>query len=520
MVLAVHLFNLQIVQGEDMLNNYIQQTEVVLYTPGTRGNIYDTNGRLIAYNELTYSVTVRDIGAYSTAEMNQMLLKLVEILNRHGAKVQGKFEVGLDEGGEMIFTSYSETGRLGFLRDVFGKKNISELSEKLDKTLGKYPAEATARELFEMKKKDYGLDEIKDGMGNVLMLDDQTALDIINIRYTMSLTSFQRYLSTTVSTYVDEETVAEVLENTADLQGVDIESSSVRVYNDSIYFAPIIGYTGKMQKERLEELQRSDPDYDLNDTVGLIGIEEAMEVELQGKKGYQVVNVDNRGRIREVKEEVEPVAGNDIYLSLDTDLQKGIYHIIERQLAGILVNKLVPEDDPNTETTEASKLLIPIKDAYFQLINNNVLSLSDFEAEDASPTEKQIQSIFESSREQIMARLRAELMSENAAMIKDLPKDIANYMVYIYTYLSSAESGIIDGSAIDVSSEAYLAWKADEISLRDYLLAGIAANWVDTTKLNADSRYSSADDIYAQLVDYHRRAHGKGEGAGDLSQLR
>lgn len=501
-VLAVHLFNLQIVQGEDMLNNYIQQTEVVLYTPGTRGNIYDTNGKLIAYNELTYSVTVQDIGAYSTAQMNQMLLKLVEILNRHGAKVQGKFEVGLDERGEMIFTSYNETGRLGFLRDVFGKKNISELSETPDKTLGKYPAEATARELFEMKKKDYGLDEIKDEMGNVLMLDDQTALDIINIRYTMSLTSFQRYLSTTVSTYVDEETVAEVLENTADLQGVNIESSSVRVYNDSIYFAPIIGYTGKMQKERLEELKQSDPDYDLNDTVGLIGIEASMEVELQGKKGYQVVNVDNRGRIREVKEEVSPIAGNDIYLSLDTDLQKGIYHIIERQLAGILVQKLVPEDDPNADITDASKLMIPIKDAYYQLINNNVLSLSHFEAEDASPTEKQIQSIFESSREQIMARLKSELMSENASMIKDLPKDIANYMVYIYTYLASSAAGIIDESAIDVTSEAYLAWKADEISLRDYLLAGIAANWVDTTKLNADSRYSSADDIYGQLVDY------------------
>lgn len=502
-VLAAHLFQLQIVRGEDMLNNYIQQTEETLYTPGTRGNIYDRNGKLLAYNELAYSVTIQDTGAYRTsAEMNQMLLRLVTILTKHGAEIEGKFEVGLDENGEMFYTSYSDTSRLGFLRDIFGKRNISELSEEIDKDFGKYPADVTARELFEQRKELYALDELKDEKGNTLMLDDETALDLINIRYTMSLTSFQKYLSTTVSSYVDKETVVEVMENIADLQGVNIEESSVRVYNDSIYFAAIIGYTGKVQKERLEELQQSNPDYDINDSVGLIGIESSMELELQGKKGYQVVNVDNRGRIREIKEEVAPVAGHDIYLTLDADLQKGIYHLIEQQLAGILVNKLVLEDEPNTENTDSTHLLIPIKDAYYQLINNNVLSLSEFTEEDASDTEREIQSIFERSREQIMARLRAELMSENATVIKDLPQDLANYMVYIYSYLSSSTVGIIDESKIDVSSQAYLDWKADEISLRDYLYAGIAGNWIDTTKLNADSRYSSAGDIYNQLVDY------------------
>lgn len=502
-VLAAHLFHLQIVQGEDMLNNYIQQTEEVLFTPGTRGNIFDRNGKLLAYNELAYSVTVQDTGAYRTvSEMNQMLLRLVKILEKHGAEVEGKFEVGLDGDGNMIYTSYSETSRLGFLRDVFGKKNISQLSEEMDDELGKYYADVTARELFEKRKVLYELDELKDEKGNTVMLDDKTALDIMNIRYTMSLTSFQKYLSTTVSTYVDEETVVEVMENIADLQGVNIEESSVRVYNDSIYFAPIIGYTGKVQKERLDELQQSNPDYDINDTVGLIGIESSMELELQGKKGYQVVNVDNRGRVREIKEEVAPVAGHDIYLTLDADLQKGIYHLIERQLAGILVNKIVPEDEPNTEKTDSTNLRIPVKDAYYQLINNNVLSLSEFEAEDASETERQIQSTFERSRERIMGQLRAELMSEHATMMKDLPKDMANYMVYIYSYLSSSAVGIIDESKIDTTKEEYAAWKADEISLRDYLYSGIADSWVDTTKLNADSRYSSADDIYQHLVDY------------------
>lgn len=101
-----------------------------------------------------------------------------------------------------------------------------------------------------------------------------------------------------------------------------------------------------------------------------------------------------------------------------------------------------------------------------------------------------------------MAQLRAELMSAQARTIQELPPDLANYMVYIYTWLSSSAVGIIDESKIDITSEAYLGWKADEISLRDYLYDGIAQSWVDTTKLNADNKYSSADDIYQQLVDY------------------
>ncbi len=282
-VLAVHLFNLQIIRGEEMQNNYIQLTEETIYTPGTRGNIYDRNGKVLAYNELAYSVTVQDTGAYSTdQDMNSMLLRLVQILDKHGVDVEGKFEVGMDENGELFYTSYSETSRLGFLRDIYGLRYIDDLKEEWDDDLGKYASEVTARELFEKKKNDYGLDTLKDENGDPLALDDQTALDIVNIRYTMSLTSFQKYLSTTVATYVDDETVAEVMENTADLQGVNIEESSVRVYNDSIYFAPIIGYTGKMQTERLEELQKSNPDYDINDTVGLIGIESSMELELPG----------------------------------------------------------------------------------------------------------------------------------------------------------------------------------------------------------------------------------------------
>ena len=75
-------------------------------------------------------------------------------------------------------------------------------------------------------------------------------------------------------------------------------------------------------------------------------------------------------------------------------------------------------------------------------------------------------------------------------------------MVYIYNYLSSSEVGIINEKNIDTASDTYNAWKKDEISLRDYLYRGIADGWIDTTKLEVESKYSSADDIYGVLVEY------------------
>ena len=111
-------------------------------------------------------------------------------------------------------------------------------------------------------------------------------------------------------------------------------------------------------------------------------------------------------------------------------------------------------------------MTIPVKDAYFQLINNNILSLKHLESEEASDVEKNINSKFLSSREQIFSELQNELMSSHPASLKDLDQDLAAYMYYIYTYLASPTVGIIKEDLIDKTSAEYLAWKADEISLR------------------------------------------------------
>ena len=446
-------------------------------------------------------MTIQDVGAYKNdAQMNAMLLELIRILEKHGETVEGPFEVAIDQNGEMRYTTASDAATKRFLRDHYGLTSVNKLTDRS----GKFPADATAREVYESRKKQYKLGEMKDEKGNAMILTEDEILKMINIRYAMSLNEFTRYETSTVASNISDETMADISEHMADLQGVRIEESTVRIYNDSLYFAPIIGYTGKVQEDQLEELQKHDENYRPTDVVGRIGIESTMEYELQGKKGVKNLYVDNKGRVLKVEDDAtEPVAGSDVYLTIDRDLQIGIYNLIEQHLAGVLTQHIVNREVTEAENKDSSKKLIPVKDAYFQLINNNVLSLKSMESEDASGIEKEINRKFLSSREQIMTDIQSQLLSPAPVPVGELPEDMKAYMLYIYTFLSSSSEGVIVKEQIDTASPEAAAWKNETISLREFLYAGIANNWIDTTKLNnLSSKYSNADDSFQAIVDY------------------
>lgn len=95
---------------------------------------------------------------------------------------------------------------------------------------------------------------------------------------------------------------------------------------------PLIGYL--LVIDMIVRISQSDSPRHL--VKRLAGIESSMELELKGQKGSQTAYVDNVGRILTITDEVQPVAGNDIWLTLDLNLQKAIYNILERQLAGLL----------------------------------------------------------------------------------------------------------------------------------------------------------------------------------------
>ena len=496
-ILIGRLFYLQIVRGEDYLANYELQIRKTQEIAGTRGNIYDRNGNLLAYNELAYSVTIEDtITANSTAEKNEQLNAVLDqvltIVESHGDSVIDSFGIILDSAGNYQFTQSSETQRLRFIADVYGQRTIDTLTEE--------QRNQTAADIIHYLCTDerygYGLDDEN--------LDPAYILKMVNMRYAIGLNSYQQYIATTLASDVSDETAAAIMENKDTLTGVDIAEDSLRRYTDGIYFASLIGYTGQISQEEYDALSNEDKKrYSLSDIVGKSGLEQTFDSVLQGKKGETTVYVDNLGKVTDTVSRTEPEAGNDVYLTIDKELQEYTYKLLEEKLAGIILSKLrnVINYDPASEES-ATDIIIPVGDAYHSLIANSVVDASHFSSPDAQPAEQAVYSAYQTKKTETLSQIMADMQSSTTAPYNQLSEEMQDYMDYIVDDVLKDYTGLLMTDKIDTSDETYIAWTRDEtINVYTFLNYAITQNWVDTSKLDSSS-YSSSEEIYAALLNY------------------
>lgn len=496
------IFHLQIVKGEEYYNNFQLKITKKRTLPATRGNILDRNGNLLAYNELAYAVTIEDVyesGRRKNAMLNDTIRRLIAMIEENGDQVIHDFHIEMDKNGEYCY-NVEGTQLLRFLADVYGYASIDDMKEKYKSAT---PDEvitylcSTARYGIGDYTDDKDSDSFVEGLG----FTKEEVLKILTIRYAMSANSYQRYIATTVAENVSPETVAVIMENEDSLDGVSIAEGTIRKYNESIYFAQIIGYTGRVDQEELKTLQEQNPDYDLNDTVGKSGIEASMEMELQGKKGSETVHVDNMGKVVETSDLVEPSAGNDITLTIDAELQKACYHILESKLASILLAKIqnIKEYTP-PEGGSGGDIPIPIYDVYYACINNNVIDTSHFTSKYAGDTEMAVRAAYLDKKARVFATLEDELMTSYN------PYNVLTeeYQVYESYFVSTLyDRNILMKDVVDKNDATYIAWtKDEEISLNEFLNYAIAQNWVNVAKLSIDSRYSDSVEIYHKILEY------------------
>ena len=502
-VIIHRLFDLQIVHGEEYLDSFRTKIMKERTIPGSRGCIYDRNGNLLAYNELAHSVTIEDVyesGTMKNYNLNSTIYRLVQMIESNGDNIVSDFQIVLDKNNNYSFT-VEGTRLLRFLADVYGRTTIDKLEEK-ERT-------ATAKEVVEylcgwnrFRIGEYTSADDKDSFipGNGYTKEE--ILKILTIRYDMNNNSYQKYIATTVATDVSEETVAVVMENCNELEGVSIMEDTVRKYVDSVYFSHIIGYTGKVSQEELETLQEEygEDVYGSNDTVGKLGIEKSMETSLQGTKGSETVFVNNIGKVIEISSRTEPVAGNNIYLTIDRDLQIAAYKILEENLAGILCTNIINAKEFDPGSVSASNIKIPIYDVYFALINNNVIDTRHFESANAGGTEKAVHEKFLTRKDYVFETMREELFTSRTPY-ENLTMEYQIYESFIAEMLYN--DGIIVRDLVNTSDATYTAWTTEEtISLNEYLNYCIAQNWIDITKLELDGQYSDSGEIYEKIVEY------------------
>ncbi|MEE0954703.1 MAG: penicillin-binding transpeptidase domain-containing protein [Eubacterium sp.] len=512
-VIIARLFDLQIIHGKDYADNFTIKTTRTKTLKSTRGNIYDCNGNLLAYNKLSNSITIEDSGTYDTTReknltLNGEIYRLIKMIRNTGSTPTHDFHIILDENGLFAFDTDNQTTINRFRADVYGYQTVDEMSEE-EKTAdpAQIMEDLESAKGFALVNEDkpYTVEELAKA-GLPTDLSNQDKLDIVIVRYQLRLISYQRYMAVTVAENATDETVAAVSENKDTMEGVGISEDYIRVYDDSESMAPILGYTGRPSSDELKDLQKQNSKYNSNSVIGKAGIEQYMETTLQGTDGSEEVIVNNLGRVLEENKEslVEPVQGNDVHLTIDKDLQNACYQILEQRIAGIVLTYLVDAKEiDRTGQNYHDTVYIPVYDVYRHMISNGVIDISHFTAEDASDTEKAIRSAFESRSTEVLQWIGDSLADPSGTAYNDLTDEQKAYVNYIYSDFLLNQEGILNRDKIDVNDETYQAYTTDgSISLGEFLHYACNEGWINLSAFSDDQEYVTADEIYQNIADY------------------
>lgn len=295
----VRLFNWQIkdIQMYQQLSSNIQYT---IKTTATRGEIFDRNGIPLAINENIYNVIIDKLYISDTNE-NEIIKILISIFNSQNEEWIDILPV------EIVNDEYT------FIEDIYSFEDIG-LS-------GDY----SANEFMDILAKRYKCYEN----------DIVVKRNIISVRYNMEKRGYSMSNTYTFAEDISQELVALISEKTQNINAVRIERTLSRQYPNSTTAPHIVGNIGVISKEQYDNLK--DDGYALNDKIGKFGIESAMEQYLRGINGEKIVERNKNGDVN-VIQTINSVAGNNIYLTIDSNVQSIALKALEKNITNARVS--------------------------------------------------------------------------------------------------------------------------------------------------------------------------------------
>ncbi len=131
---------------------------------------------------------------------------------------------------------------------------------------------------------------------------------------------------------VDQETVNFLLERSEDYPGISVQEDWSRVYPYAPLASHVVGYMGAITKDTIDVFRAKG--YNADERVGQFGVELSMEAQLHGSWGKKVYQIDAAGSIvgEDFDQEVDPVAGQDVQLSIDLDVQQYAEQALQTEL--------------------------------------------------------------------------------------------------------------------------------------------------------------------------------------------
>ena len=286
-VLLIQLFNLQIIKGQE----YREQSNTRLtresVLQAARGNILDRTGNPIVSNTMGFRLDLYKTKVDNNT-LNESILKIVHILDQNGDKYKDNLPITVEP---FAFTSEDEE----FMKNW--KKN-NRLKE-----------DASAENCFYELKDRYEIQN--DNISDIRK--------IMTIRYEISQNGYSNTRAVTLCDPLSRESAMQLSERNSEFAGIDIATVPIVHYNNGSMASHIIGTVRKISGE---ELAANQDEYDMNDIIGKTGIQYVFEKWLKGTNGIRQIDMDIDGTVTGEYIEEEAVAGCDVVLTIDSNIQK------------------------------------------------------------------------------------------------------------------------------------------------------------------------------------------------------
>lgn len=348
LIFIARLINIQIA-GKDYYTETFHDGYYYRTVPiqAQRGEIFDRNGNNLVSNVYSYSLYL-DAGSLPKEQsaINLRLLSLLELAERLG-------EIdGFDMPDQPFYQKNGnwELDR-AFMTSVYGKR-LSQLLidmhfEPDDEEKGGW-TKADKGEMRDALLLRYG---ILDENGDLLCKKEDVEL-LFTLRLDMELNRFSTVEPYTLIDDVDIRFISAVTEGTQ--RGIGISCSAKRVYNYPGYASHMLGRTGKIMAEKAQYY--TEKGYKLNAIVGTSGVEEAFESYLHGDDGTLTIVEDEFGNVVKTYVSKEPKPGQDVYLTIDIDLQIAAEEALKSNIELIVANGEADDRELSGEDANAGAL--------------------------------------------------------------------------------------------------------------------------------------------------------------------
>ena len=320
-VLIWRLYDMQIVNGEAYKQKASETvlTTAELTVKARRGNIYDCNGVLLATTRMSYKVNMVNTPD-EQAFRDNMYLRLIELFEANNDTYTNYLRRYISpelEWGSNLAGEEREAARSNWINTLVSGQRKSDRDGII-----------TAKDAFDyLRNTVFKLNE---------EYTDEQAYKIMIIRYATFSYGLSSLTPMELASDACKETMEYLTAHSYEFPGISTEEVYYRVYVDDAYASHIIGYVHAISQEEYEALK--DEGYSRDDIIGKTGVEKAAEAYLKGTNGTRVVYRDKDGIIKTLSY-TPPVAGNDVYLTIDYSLQSKTIQILEETIADIVSMK-------------------------------------------------------------------------------------------------------------------------------------------------------------------------------------